>query len=286
MNLPVNERTQVQLNSYLKSPKQVLLLHGSKGSGKQELSKFLVESIFNQTYERLVNVGSVVSLTPELGAVEEIRNLIKSLSTKSGESDVVSKVVIMHGIEDFGREAQNALLKTLEEPANTTKFILTASNISAVMPTIKSRSTPVAVNPVTLKDATNFYIENFSTSEITSNWQLTQGKAGLLHELMSVKDTPLKNEVNKVKTFLKMDKYARLVYLDSMSKNRDDLHIFIDALQRVLRAVHHSAIKNGKSQQIQRLNISRQLLIDIDHKLSANTATKLVTIQLALSLKV
>lgn len=48
------------------------------------------------------------------------------------------KVIIL-AADSFGIEAQNALLKSLEEPPNNIKFIMVTRNKSAILPTILSR---------------------------------------------------------------------------------------------------------------------------------------------------
>lgn len=49
------------------------------------------------------------------------------------------KVVIFHGVDRMTRQAANALLKLIEEPRAGVFIFLTASNLSAVLPTLKSR---------------------------------------------------------------------------------------------------------------------------------------------------
>jgi DNA polymerase III delta prime subunit len=56
------------------------------------------------------------------------------------------RVVFIEEIEKFRSEGANAFLKTLEEPPPDTLILMTASNIEAVLPTIRSRS---AILPVT-----------------------------------------------------------------------------------------------------------------------------------------
>ena len=49
------------------------------------------------------------------------------------------KIFIIRNIDNGMEQAQNKILKTLEEPANNVYFILTTSNINKVLPTIRSR---------------------------------------------------------------------------------------------------------------------------------------------------
>ena len=58
------------------------------------------------------------------------------LTSTSGAS---RKVGIIHDADRMGDEAQNALLKTLEEPPPETLMILTTGNAAALLPTTRSR---------------------------------------------------------------------------------------------------------------------------------------------------
>ena len=79
--------------------------------------------------------------------IEQIRELIK----KVYEKPIVSnrKVYIINDSNLMTKEAQNSLLKTLEEPPEYVTIILIASNESLFLPTIKSRCTKIVFNKLT-----------------------------------------------------------------------------------------------------------------------------------------
>ncbi|MBI5127132.1 hypothetical protein HZA76_01610 [Candidatus Roizmanbacteria bacterium] len=69
-------------------------------------------------------------------SIKEIKNLIK-------ETSIFHKELRVYFLENFhisSLEAQNAFLKTLEEPPNNTLFILSTDNESRLIPTIVSRT--------------------------------------------------------------------------------------------------------------------------------------------------
>src|SRR5262249_36184774 len=55
--------------------------------------------------------------------------------------------------------ASNALLKTLEEPEPTSYLILTTTNPSALLPTIRSRCQTIRFTPIPHEEIANFLIE-------------------------------------------------------------------------------------------------------------------------------
>jgi DNA polymerase-3 subunit delta' len=69
--------------------------------------------------------------------VATIREVIQRVSTHAYEGR--AKVVLIEEAEKMNPQAQNALLKTLEEPPDDTIFLLLTSTTSALLPTIISR---------------------------------------------------------------------------------------------------------------------------------------------------
>jgi len=69
--------------------------------------------------------------------VSEIRKINDFLHKTSSNGNY--RVVIVDGADKMNRNAQNAILKILEEPPHKTILILTATNIGSFLPTIKSR---------------------------------------------------------------------------------------------------------------------------------------------------
>lgn len=65
-----------------------------------------------------------------------LRNLLDHIGYTSGSH---RKFGVIHDADRMNQEAQNALLKTLEEPPAETTMILTTANPSALLPTTRSR---------------------------------------------------------------------------------------------------------------------------------------------------
>lgn len=70
--------------------------------------------------------------------VQQIRAVPPFLSMTASQGSW--RIVIVDGAESMTREAQNALLKVLEEPSPNSVLILLAENTGALLPTIRSRS--------------------------------------------------------------------------------------------------------------------------------------------------
>lgn len=92
----------------------------------------------------------LVMVTPEgssLG-IDQVRLLQQTLSLSPARSDSV-RVVVIDEAENLTLEAQNALLKLIEEPPPATTLILIVTNLEALLPTVRSRSQSLYFPPVT-----------------------------------------------------------------------------------------------------------------------------------------
>ncbi len=87
---------------------------------------------------------------PESQALEirigDVRAVQAHLSMRSRAEGY--KIVLIEGIDTMRIEAQNAFLKTLEEPPGATIFLMTAVHWRRLLPTIRSRSQRLNMTPI------------------------------------------------------------------------------------------------------------------------------------------
>ncbi len=88
----------------------------------------------------------MVSPEKEVIKIHQIRAVYASIAARPHEAKM--RMVMIEDAEKMNAEAGNALLKILEEPPDTTFFILLASDISLLLPTIISRCRHIRFKPV------------------------------------------------------------------------------------------------------------------------------------------
>lgn len=93
--------------------------------------------------------------------VDQIRDMEKWLSTSPFESRF--KIGILRRFEDANEEAQNAFLKTLEEPPSHAVLILTAQDAGLLLPTIVSRCQSLALRPLAVETVERALEEKWNT---------------------------------------------------------------------------------------------------------------------------
>ena len=77
--------------------------------------------------------------------IDEVRAMLDWAGKTSSRGR--GKVVVLHPAEALNLQSASALLKTLEEPAPGTRLVLTVSDTSTVLPTVRSRCQQLRLHP-------------------------------------------------------------------------------------------------------------------------------------------
>lgn len=180
-----------------------LLLHGPRGIGKATLAFELARQIFERTGDEpagqiaaQVAAGAhpnlrVLRKAPrETGKgfytqirIDEVRGLIGEARLTRGRSGF--RIVIVDAIDDCNPSSANALLKILEEPPAQTLFMLISHRPGGLLPTIRSRSRPVALRPLSDGDVRAVVGEGATDDAIA----LAQGRPRRAYEALALGDS-------------------------------------------------------------------------------------------------
>ncbi|MBQ9325775.1 MAG: DNA polymerase III subunit delta' [Clostridia bacterium] len=164
------------IRSLLRSMKEGTCVHaylisGSEGYGKRTLGRLMAQFFLCEREENrpcgvcaacqqvrsgthpdllLVRPGRKISSDEETETgkhaitVTTMREVIARVSTHAYEGR--GKVVLIQDAEQMNPQAQNALLKTLEEPPADTYFLLLTQSPGQLLPTVVSRCRPLALH--------------------------------------------------------------------------------------------------------------------------------------------
>lgn len=132
MDLLLSDATKRSLKALQDNPGGAYLFYGIKGSGKASAAKQLASQLANSE-------SDIITLTCDGKSIgiEAVHNFNLSLSLKRITA-VGHRVAVVDEADSLTREAQNALLKILEEPPVGTSIIL-ISHSRQLLPTILSR---------------------------------------------------------------------------------------------------------------------------------------------------
>ena len=99
--------------------------------------------------------------------IEQIREITKKVIEKPIVSE--KKVYIINDCEKMTKEAQNCLLKTLEEPPEFVTIILISSNENLLLNTIKSRCMKLKFQDIPDSELKEFALKELQYDEISDN---------------------------------------------------------------------------------------------------------------------
>jgi len=276
-------QTRTQLEAYLVSPTQAVLLTGPRGSGKFTLAVRLAEQALDLAPGKFTDYGYGMIVRPEDGkaiGIEAARQLERFLSLKVPSKRSVNRAVIIDDGHLLTAEAQNALLKTLEEPPAGTILILTASHGQALLPTIRSRVQSIAVRrPAQAALIAHFRRNGFEEAQIKQAYAMGGGLPGLMQALLSDDDHPLKAAAAQARQLLSQPLFERLITVDALAKQRE---LAIDTVD-ILQQMAHIGLQNAAGKAAERWQKILTASYQAAEALSTSGQLKLVLTNLALS---
>lgn len=130
------------------------LVIGPDGIGKSLLAKKFAMSILGKSIDK--DYVDIINYRPKKASfgVDEVREIIEEVNKKPYEGD--RKVIIIHQGSKLTPQAQNALLKTIEEPPKGVYIIILSESLELMLDTIKSRSQIYKLTPLNREEIIKF----------------------------------------------------------------------------------------------------------------------------------
>ena len=277
--LLLHDTTALKIRSIFSKPKQVVALTGPDGSGKKHIAFSLVGEIIGLDNTSTYPYLKVIDAKKNKVGIDEIRQIKEFLALTVPGKGTWRRAAVVANIEMLGHEAQNALLKTLEEPPADTLIIVTYSQPSLVLPTIKSRVIELQILPVALNQANSFFADQASPEEIRKAFYLSNGLVGLMASLIKESsDHLLVKGIDEAKNILTMPRYKRVALVDRVLKDKNLGPLtLIDCIYKLTSASYHLAVNRGADKKkLKRLYQNMQVSMQAMNDLEQNVQPKLV----------
>lgn len=207
--------TIVQNNNVLHS----YLFIGKDGIGKRKIAEKFAKEILCFSKEKGCNCKSCICFEsknhPDIQIINEegetikintIREMIQTVYEKPILSN--KKIYIINDADKMTKEAQNSLLKTLEEPPEYIVIILITSNIDMILSTIKSRCTKIVFDRLTNQEINDILKEKGINTEISDKlYEFFDGSISKAIKILEKKETYIQLDkfIESLKTMDKID---------------------------------------------------------------------------------
>ena len=300
-----NKRAQETLAAFVNGGRfpHALLLEGPEGSGRRTFAREIAAALFcrgehkpcgscNQCRKVLEQNHPDVEYYGGDGSrrsfhIDTIRQLRQNAWLLPGEAPC--RVCVLCGAENMTDQAQNALLKILEEPPEHTIFILTAENRAMLLPTILSRVQTIRLEPLTPAEILPVLRERCPDQpgeklEWAAETADTIGQA-----LALLADESLQKHAQLAQRMLELlcngSEYDLLTAVEPVSRKREDLLEVCTQLRQLLTAELTRAASGGESRfSTRRITRMLEALDDLLPRVQQNGNTLLLSTLLALRL--
>lgn len=281
-DLILHPATRTQIEAFTKSPAQVLLVSGSVGSGKLTLAKRLAETVLELPSDGFDAYGQSLLISPEDGkaiGIDSARRLERFMRLKVPSGKPYNRAAIIENSHLMTIEAQNALLKTLEEPPVGTIIIMTVSYEPALLPTVRSRAQSLVVQRPNQQQVNDFFnSRGFDIDKLNKTYALSGGLPGLMSALLTDNDHPLSLATEQARHLLSQPLEQRLIAVDALSK---DKLLAVDTMT-ILQRMARISLQNANGKAAKRWQKILEASYTAAEALSANAQPKLALTNLAL----
>ena len=247
------------------------MFEGPSGVGKNTMARELAATLLEM--ENLFNSPDYIEITPDGNSIKiaQIRKLQSDILVKPYKS---YKIYVIDEAQKMTVEAQNALLKTLEEPPKYAIIILITNNKESLLDTIKSRCEIIKFTPIPLVEVADYLTQtgvDKNRASLLANF--SRGSMQKAIELSESEDFHImRDEVQKyVETFLTGSMLDIMDIQSSIEKYKDQITNVLDLLINYFRDI-----------MMVKENVDSSMIINLDRLVFIkNMSTKITYSQLS-----
>jgi DNA polymerase-3 subunit delta' len=229
-DLLLDPQTLAHLKSLQADPPHGVLLTGPTGVGKLTVALAWARGLTTPS-----NISQILPDEKGTISIDTARGLYQLTRSRHSER----QVVIIDNAQAMGAEAQNALLKLLEEPNASVIFMLTAPTPEVLLPTIASRVQRVDLPRLPKERLQTFLAAQapkFSPQQTAQALFIADGRPGTLNNLL--KDPAMFEHYRQImqtaKQLLAASDYERLASVSTLAKDRAQTTEVLEAMSHML----------------------------------------------------
>jgi len=255
----VGNTKKIEFLKKIKNVPHAMLFSGPELIGKKKIALEFIKSIFcKESCQNCYSCKSIDSNSfPDLNivepiegniAIEELRNFIQKLSLKSYNNGL--KVGIINDAHLMKKDAQNALLKTLEEPKGGTLIILISHHPEMILKTVRSRLINMKFSLASNKEIEDYLISLGASEEKAK--EITLISSGQVGKAVNFYNDPLKvnflkESIEDIISLTKSEMYKRFEYAKKFKEENEKIVEVLEIWERFFRKEMMSKIFNNSS---------------------------------------
>ncbi len=181
------------------------------------------------------------------------------------------KIIIINNIDSATIQAQNKILKLLEEPPKFVVFLLTATNENKILPTIISRTRKIHLSPLKKETIRDYVLRTYKVDTRSLNDSLEYGNGWIGKTLNAINNKFFIEEqafAKKIATEFNSSKNLS-VYSSEMLKYKDDIKTVLELISKEFEKSlpYYSESQQGLIKIIDEINLANQ---NLDKNVSIN----------------
>ncbi len=168
--------------------------------------------------------------------IDQIRSLRQTLAMRPYEASM--RVVIITDAQAMNPAAGNALLKALEEPPDRTIFLLVASHVSDLLPTIVSRCQHIRFKPIAKENLESILVHRHKMAPSDASIIAVMAGGSFSRALRMHKANWINRRnwlINELDSLSSGSASRLLAFANQLSKDKDDLPDALGVIKTWLR---------------------------------------------------
>lgn len=278
----INPTTKETVENFTANPSHAVIMTGPAGAGKTYIARHIASAIL--AVDSLENYPYYMETEVDKQSIDTVRKIKTFLAKKTTGTNRVRRVIVLNNADSLSDAAQNALLKSIEEPPSDTVLILTVDDITQLLPTIQSRCTTCTVLPVTETHARDYFSSTYDESDVRRAYVLSKGYAGLLQAVLSQPEHELQSAVILAKEILSGSTFDKITKVEELTKGKISAVQVLHAIEVAIKMNFQKAVDSGNKATQQRLHTILKHITLSREQLAAKTNAKLVLTRLFLEM--
>lgn len=216
-------------------------------SATEKLSQEIIDSIRDEIQNKIINPYYKISIknanTIKINSVREIRKYITTTA-----DNINYRFILIEDAHLMNETAQNAILKSLEEPPEGFIFVFLTSDKEKLLPTIQSRCWQINFEPLSVHSVSEILVKHFSVEKELANRAalLAEGSPLVALDLINNQfEIILEKTISILRYSLAKKYHSAYRELSDFIKNNTDQSIM--TLSRMIKTWLNDVLKNRHS---------------------------------------